>query len=212
MVRGRPFVIAMSVWALSSVVFYFLHNQRQAHYLLELAIIFAVLIPLIVSLGCRYSPVRIMSINVMIVGAILVWHGVITDPIGAAARDKQEADREVADLIGKITEKEDRILLFTNPVLYCLADRLPASRFLFYANLWTVSLMRSEYQQATLHALKAERTKVVVIHDRTMQQMPEWLSRLIAEELKSTYHPVAFESKNVGFGEMHIYIRAKPMD
>jgi hypothetical protein len=206
--RRGALVIAMSVWALSAVVFYFLHDRAQPHYLLELGVILAVLIPLIVSAG-RYSPVGVMSINIMILGAISVWHGVATDPIGAAVRDKWKADRHVAEVIGKSTDKEDKMLLFTNPVLYYLADRLPASRFPFFVGAWNTPLMMPEYQRATLNGLTAESTKVVVVHDRILQEMPEWLRRLVVEELTSRYRALAFESKDVMFGMTQIYVRTE---
>jgi hypothetical protein len=209
--RSGALVIAMSVWALSAVVFYFLHDRAESHYLLELGVILAVLIPLIVSVCWRYSPVDVMSINVMILGAIVVWHGVLTDPIGAALRDKWKADRHVAEVIRKNTDKEDRMLLFTNPVLYYLADRLPASRFPFFVGAWNTPLMMPEYQRATLNGLTAESTKVVIVHDRILQGMPEWLRKLVVEELTSKYRALAFESKDVFYGMTQIYVRTEPI-
>jgi hypothetical protein len=209
--REAALLIAMTTWALSAVVFYFLHNRAQAHYLVEIALSLAVLIPLILNVWWRYLPLGVMSINVLILSAILLWHGLLTDPIGSAVRDKWRVDRHVAEVIASNTDREDRILLFTNPVLYYLAERLPASRFPFYANVWSDHFIMREYQQATSEALSAERTKVVIVHDHILQAMPEHLRKLVVELLNMRYRASPFASTDVFFGKAQIYIRAKPM-
>jgi hypothetical protein len=205
--RGAALIVAMTVWALSSVVFYFLHNLTQAHYLLEVAVAVAIVIPLIVCAGGRYSQVGIMSINVLIMSAICVWHGIATDPLGAAMRDKWKADRDVAAVISKCTDKQDKILLFSNPVLYYLADRLPASRFPFFADAWSTPFMMSEYRRAILSSITTGSAKAIIMHDRSIRQMPEWLRTLIIDELRSSYRALAFEREDVMFGTTQIYVR-----
>ena len=70
--------------------------------------------------------------------------------------------------------------------------------------------MMSEYQRATLNGLTAESTKMVIVHDRILQEMPESLRRLVVEELKFSYRALAFESKDVMFGTTQIYVRTTP--
>jgi hypothetical protein len=71
--------------------------------------------------------------------------------------------------------------------------------------------MMSEDQGATVDALRAESTRVVIVHDDSMQRMPEWLRTSVREELRQTYSPLAFESKDVMFGTTRIYVRINPM-
>jgi hypothetical protein len=199
------------LWALSTVIFYFLHNRAQTHYLLEIALSLAVLIPLLVSRFRRYSPVSVVSANVVIISAITLWHGVITDPIGSAARVKWKVDRQVAEAIARSSDIEDRVLLFTNPVLYCLSNRLPASRFPFFTAVWKSPSMMREYRRATIDGLTAETTKVVVVHDSILQEMPEWLRSMVIEELTKNYRPLAFQSTDIYFGTTTVYVRHKPI-
>jgi hypothetical protein len=201
----------MIIWSLSAILFYFLHDRAQGHYLLEIAGSFTLVIPLLFGVCSRYSPVAVMSINVMILIAILLWHGVMTDPIGPSLRNKWKADRSVAEVIARNTNKQDKVLLFTNPVLYYLADRLPASRFPFFVGTWKTPLMMPEYKQATEDGLMAETTKIVILHDKSLKTMPEWLRGLVMEELETRFRPLAFESEDIFFGMTTIYVRVEPI-
>jgi hypothetical protein len=207
--RQNPFVGAISLWALSTVMFYFLHNRAQTHYLLEIAVSLTFLMPLLVSRFRRYPPVSVVLANVVIMSAITLWHGVITDPIGSAARDKWKVDRQVAEAIARSSDVEDRVLLFTNPVLYCLSNRLPASRFPFFTVVWKSPSMMREYRRATFDGLTAETTKVVVVHDRILQEMPEWLRSMVIEELTKKYRPLSFQGTDIYFGTTTVYVRHK---
>jgi hypothetical protein len=200
-------VIGLSVWALATLIFYFLHGRAQTHYLLELPIILVMLVPLIASRRSRYVPTTVMSINVLFIGAILVWHGIVTDPVGPTLRSKWTSDRNVAELISKSTDKADRILLFTNPVLYHLSDRLPASRFPFFVGAWTSPLLLSEFEQAMVRGLTANSTKAVIVHDRILSQLPDSVKSLLIEGLKSNYHALDYETNDVFFGKAVIYVR-----
>jgi hypothetical protein len=207
--REAAFLIAMTAWALSAVIFYFLHNRTQSHYLLEMAVSLTIIIPLLASACRRYSPLNIMLTNVTIMAAIILWHGIITDPIGSALRDKWKADRQVAEVITASSDKKDKLLLFTNPVLYWLADRLPASRFPFFVSVWNSPALMPEYRRATVDGLTAETTKVVVVHERVLAEMPDWLKSLVIEELTRRYRVLTFQSDDALFGTTKIYVRNK---
>ena len=71
--------------------------------------------------------------------------------------------------------------------------------------------MMPEYQRATVDALKAETTKVVIVHDSFLKIIPEWLRKLVTEELTARYRALAFESKDVFFGMTTIYVRVHPI-
>jgi hypothetical protein len=204
--RGGGLVVGMSVWVLSALLFYSLHGRAGTHYLLEISVTLAVLIPIIGSRSLRW-PMAVMCINVLILGAILVWHGIVTDPVDSASRNKVLTDRKLAKLIAMNTDKQDKLLLFSNPVLYQLSDRLPASRFLFFVDVWASSRLILEYERAIASALAAKTTKVVILDESSARQLPPPIRSLLDRELRSNYRSLAHESSHVYFGNTQIFIR-----
>jgi hypothetical protein len=203
--RGRGLVLGMGVWVLSVLFLYSLHGRAGTHYLLEIPVTLTVLIPIIISRYLR-QPMAVMYVNVLILATLLVWHGILTDPVGTASRDKAVADRELAELIAKNTDKQDKILLFSNPVLYQLSDRLPASRFLFFVDVWASPLLILEYERAIASALAADTTKAVILDESSTLKLPPSIRSILERELTSNYRPLAYESSDV-FGKPQIFIR-----
>lgn len=205
--RILALIVATLVWLTSAIGFYFLQVNAFTHYVLEVGVALALLLPLSLSAVRRYPPELIAVCNVLILCTVLLWHGLISDPVDGTLRDKVKADANVAAMIRSNSDKNDRILVLGDPVLYYLSDRLPASRFPAFVDVWTTSLMVDDYRAALQQSLARESTRLVVLEEPVLKKMPEEIRDLVVDTIKARYRALAVEGKDpLPYGKT-IYIR-----
>jgi hypothetical protein len=207
--RQRTVLLAsgVAVWVVTAVTFYFFQINAHAHYLLEIGVAVALLAPLGLAATARYSRASIVLLNAAILAAMFVWHGFVREPVGEVAREKVRVDNGIADVIRRNSGEDERLLLFGMPALYFLSQRLPASRFLSFVDVWTSDLLAQEYTASIIDSLERQNTKIVAIDDRIRRQLPGDLEATLASKLQSDFRVVSSLRDPLDAATITIYAR-----
>jgi hypothetical protein len=204
--RVTVFSSALAIWAVTTIVFYLIHPFAHSHYLLEMALSLSLILPLALLL-LPHRPVQVALANAMVLSLTLVWQGVLRDPVEQRIEQKGVVDRQIAALVDQNSRVDDKMLVFSNPVLYVLAERLPASRFPFFVDAWRNQPFLREYTNATNDGLTRETTAIVVVEQSVLERMPDEIRKLVGERLSTDYRVLAVK-KNLDADPITIYIRA----
>jgi hypothetical protein len=140
---------------------------------------------------------------------LLLWHGTVRDPVDGNLYAKDSRDKRLSDLIAWNSGEADKLLLFDNPILYQQSGRLPASRFLFFVDVWTTPTMLQEYKEDLSESLDRSTTKIVVVPERLRRKMPGELQALIDTKIRKSYSVLAVEHQGVNDEPVTMYIRDK---
>lgn len=205
-----PLQCALIAWGLAVLGFYSLQIYAQLHYLVEIGICVALVCPLLLANVRRYRPTSIAFVNIGAVALLVVWHGMVRDPIDVEDRRRAVTEAYVASVIRTHSTERDRVLVFGPPGLYHLSQRVPASRFPFFVDVWTTPVLVEEYRASIEQSLDRETTKVVVIDEKTWRLMPASMQAVVSDGIRAKYHQLAIRAESEIAESYAVYVRESP--
>jgi hypothetical protein len=167
--RLRPITVGAVTWIAASAAFIVLQARMELHYLAPLAVPLSLLLP--AGLPRRARRWRLGLAGAGIAASLLVVAASVSTllissetAIALAVRSRQGArDQAVAEWIGNHSAPDASLFVWGNrPQLYSLADRTPASRYVYLLPLLTPGFASDQMVQDVLEGWQRDPPAVIV--------------------------------------------------